>query len=69
MVRKLCLVSGCITEGGILVKGSMYWRNDQLTALRRECLAARRESTRSKGDAQLHEEWKRQKQLLHPTYI
>ena len=29
-------------------KGSMYWWNDQLAALRRECLAARRKFTRSK---------------------
>ena len=34
-------------------KGSMYWWNDQLVALRRECLEARRKFTRSKGDAML----------------
>ena len=36
----------------------MYWRNDQLAALRCKCLAARREFARSKGDALLHEAWK-----------
>ena len=39
-------------------KGSMYWWNDQLAALRRECLAARRKFTRPKGDAMLYEAWK-----------
>ena len=34
---------------------SMYWWNDQLSVLRRECLAARRRFTRSKGDPLLHE--------------
>ena len=42
-------------------KGSMYWWNDQLAALRRECLAVRRKLTRSKGDAMLHEACKRAK--------
>ena len=42
----------------------MYWWNDQLTALRRECLAARRRFTRSKGDSLLHEAWKRAKAAL-----
>ena len=46
------------------VKGSMYWWNDQLVALRRECLAARRKFTRSKGDATLHEAWKGAKTAL-----
>ena len=45
-------------------KGSMYWWNDQLAALRRECLAARRRLTRSKGDSLLHEAWKRAKAAL-----
>ena len=36
-------------------KGSMYWWDDQLAAVRRECLAARRKFTRSKGNAMLHE--------------
>ena len=34
---------------------SMYWWNDQLSVLRRECLAVRRKFTRSKGDSLLHE--------------
>ena len=45
-------------------KGSMYWWNDQLAALRRECLAAWRKFTRSKGDATLHEGWKGAKTAL-----
>ena len=45
-------------------KGSMYWWNDQLAALRRECLAARRRFNRSKGDSLLHEAWKRAKVAL-----
>ena len=45
-------------------KGSMFWWNDQLAALRRECLAARRRFTRSKGDSLLHEAWKREKAAL-----
>ena len=45
-------------------KGSMYSWNDQLTALRRECLAARRRFTRSKGDSLLHESWKRAEAAL-----
>ena len=40
-------------------KGSMYWWNDQLAALCRECLATRRKFTRSKGDA-----WKCWKDLI-----
>ena len=39
-------------------KGSIYWCNHQLAALRRECLAVRRKFTQSKGDAMLHEAWK-----------
>ena len=42
-------------------KGSMYGWNDQFTTLRRECLAARRRFTRSKGDSLLHDSWKRAK--------
>ena len=45
-------------------KGSMHWCNDQLAALRRECLAARWRFTRSKGDSLLHEAWKRAKAAL-----
>ena len=45
-------------------RGSMYWWNDQLATLRRECLAARRRFTRSKGDLLLHEAWKRAKAAL-----
>ena len=37
------------------VKSSMYWWNDQLDALRRESLTARRKFTSSKGDALLQE--------------
>ena len=44
--------------------GSMYWWNDQLAALRCECLAARQRFTRSKGDSLLHEAWKRGKAAL-----
>ena len=47
-----------------LARGSMYWWNDQLAALRRKCLAARRKFTRSKGDAKLREEWKGTKAAL-----
>ena len=43
---------------------SMYWRNEQLSALRRKCLTARRKFTRSKGDPLLHEAWKRAKSAL-----
>ena len=42
----------------------MYWWNDQLSVLRRECLAARRRFTRSKGDFLLHEAWKKAKSTL-----
>ena len=45
-------------------KGSMYWWNDQLATLRRECLAVRRKFTRSKEDATLHEAWKKAKAAL-----
>ena len=45
-------------------RGSMYWWNDQLAALRRECLAARQKFTRSKGDAMLHEAWEEVKAAL-----
>ena len=45
-------------------KGSMYWWNDELAALRREGLAARPKSTRSKGDAMLNEAWKGEKAAL-----
>ena len=40
---------------------SMYWWNDQLPVLHRECLAARRRLTRSKGDPLLQEAWKKAK--------
>ena len=40
---------------------SMYWWNDQLSVLRRECLTAQRRFTRSKGDPLLHEAWKKAK--------
>ena len=43
---------------------SMYWWNDQLSVLRRECLTARRRFTRSKGDPLLHEAWKKAKSAL-----
>ena len=43
---------------------SMYWWNDQLSALRRKYLAARRRFTRSKGDSLLHEAWKKAKSAL-----
>ena len=33
----------------------MYWWNDQLSRVHRECLAARKKYTRSKGDSALHE--------------
>ena len=39
-------------------KGSMYWWKDQLSALRRECLAAQRKFTRLKGNTRLHKAWK-----------
>ena len=45
-------------------KGSMYWWNDQLASLRRECLAARWRFTRSKGDSLLHKAWKKAKAAL-----
>ena len=40
---------------------SMYWWSDQLSVLRRECFAARRRFTRSKGDFLLREAWKNAK--------
>ena len=43
---------------------SMYWWNDQLSVLRRECLAARRRFTRLKGDSLLHEACKKEKSAL-----
>ena len=43
---------------------SMYCWNDQLPVLRRECLAARRRFTRSKGDPLPHEAWKKAKSAL-----
>ena len=43
---------------------SVYWWNDQLSVLRRECLVARRKFTRSKGDSLLHEAWKKAKSAL-----
>ena len=43
---------------------SIYWWNDQLSVLRRECLARRRRFTRSKGDFLLHEAWKKAKSDL-----
>ena len=43
---------------------SMYWWNDQLSVLRRECLAARRRFTRSNGESLLHEAWKKAKSAL-----
>ena len=43
---------------------SIYWWNDQLSVLRRECLAARRRFTRSKGDSLLHEAWKKKESAL-----
>ena len=46
------------------MQASQGWWNDQLAALRRECLAARRKFTRSKGDATLHEAWKVEKTAL-----
>ena len=38
---------------------SVYWWNDQSFGLRRNCLAARRSFTRSKGDPLLREAWKK----------
>ena len=43
---------------------SMYWWNDQLSVLRRECLAARRRFTNSKSDSLLHQAWKKAKSAL-----
>ena len=43
---------------------SMYWWNDQLSVLRRECFAARRRFTPSKGDSLLHEAWKKANSAL-----
>ena len=37
---------------------SVYWWNDQFSVLRRDCLAARRSFTHSKGDPLLREAWK-----------
>ena len=45
-------------------RGSMYWWNENLAALRRECLAAPQKFTRSKGDALLLETSKRAKAAL-----
>ncbi|XP_043463483.1 uncharacterized protein LOC122499280 [Leptopilina heterotoma] len=38
-------------------KGALYWWSDELARLRRECNAARRKYTHSKGDLLLQEEW------------
>ena len=43
---------------------SMYWWNDQLSVLRRQCLVARRRYTRSKGDSLLQQAWKKAKLAL-----
>ena len=43
---------------------SMYYWNDQLSVLRRECLAARRRFTCSKVDSLLREAWKKAKSAL-----
>ena len=51
-------------RGHVRTADSMYWWNDQLSVLRRECLAARRRFTRSKGDSLLHEVWKKAKSSL-----
>ena len=45
-------------------KGLMYWWNNQLAAICRECLVARRRFTRAKGDSLLHKAWKRAKAAL-----
>ncbi|XP_051156761.1 uncharacterized protein LOC127278875 [Leptopilina boulardi] len=39
------------------MKKALYWWNDELAGLRRECHAARRKYTHSKGDLLLKEEW------------
>ena len=43
---------------------SMYWWDDQLFVLRRNCLTLRRRFTRSKGDHLLREAWKIAKSAL-----
>ena len=43
---------------------SMYWWNDPLSVLRRECLTARRIFIRSKNDTLLREAWKIAKSAL-----
>ena len=43
---------------------SIYWWNNQLSALGRKCLTARRRFTRSKGDLLLREACKRAKSAL-----
>ena len=51
-------------RGHGLTRDSMYWWNDQLSVLRRECLAAQRRFTHSTGDSLLHEAWKKSKSAL-----
>ena len=46
------------------VEGSMYWWNEELTRLRRECLKARRECTRSKGNRYRKIAWRKAKNVL-----
>ena len=46
---------------------SMYWRNDQFSFLRRECLTARRRFTLSKSDPLLREAWKKAKSALRQS--
>ena len=43
---------------------STYWRSDQLSVLRQECLTAWWRFTRSKGDPMLREAWKKPKSAL-----
>ena len=46
---------------------SMYWWNNQLSVLHRECLAVRRRFTRSKGGSLLHEAWEKSKSSLRQS--
>ena len=46
------------------VEGSMYWWNEELTRLRRECLKTRRECTRSKGNGYRKIAWRKAKKAL-----
>ena len=56
--RSQHVTTRCLDEGTGVQRDSVYWWNDQLSVLPRNCLAARRSFTRSKGDPLLRQAWK-----------